>query len=130
MPGFCRPSHNCNYYAIGFWKTDQIVTLGIFHVIDPTNSYTSILHIHSAINNTWLTGLLSWSKFCRPCKFMTETMAPILRVLHGKHICESGIHPSDSEMSLRPSKHVLGQWLALLRFMVSPNNPDVSCMLA
>ena len=36
-------------YVTGFWKTDQIVTLGLFHFIGPANSYTCTLHIHSAI---------------------------------------------------------------------------------
>ena len=33
----------------GIWKTDQIVTLILFHFIDPANSYTCTLHIHSSI---------------------------------------------------------------------------------
>ena len=33
----------------GFWKTDQIVTLGLFHFIGPANGYTFTLHIHRAI---------------------------------------------------------------------------------
>ena len=37
------------YYVIGFWKTDQIVTLGLFHFIGRANGYTCTLHIHSAI---------------------------------------------------------------------------------
>ena len=32
----------------GFWKTDQIVTLGLLHFTGPTNGYTHTLHIHSA----------------------------------------------------------------------------------
>ena len=28
-----------------FWKTDQIVTLGLFHLIGPANSYTHTLSI-------------------------------------------------------------------------------------
>ena len=34
-------------YVTGFWKTDQIVTLGLFHFIGQTNGYTRTLHIHS-----------------------------------------------------------------------------------
>ena len=37
-------------FVIGFWKTNQIVTLGVFHFIGPANSYTHMLSIHSAIN--------------------------------------------------------------------------------
>ena len=36
-------------YVTGFWKTDQIVTLGQFHFIGPANGYTHTLHIHTAI---------------------------------------------------------------------------------
>ena len=45
----------CNYMIIiftivtGFWKTDRIVTLGLFHFIGPANGYTHTLHIHTAI---------------------------------------------------------------------------------
>ena len=35
-------------YVTGFGKTDQNVTLGLFHFIGPTNGYTRTLHIHSA----------------------------------------------------------------------------------
>ena len=35
-------------YVTGFWKTNQIVTLSLFHFIGPTNGYTRTLHIHSA----------------------------------------------------------------------------------
>ena len=31
----------------GFWKTDQNVTLGLFHFIGQTNDYIRTLHIHS-----------------------------------------------------------------------------------
>ena len=39
-----------NYvYVTGFWKTDRIVTLGLFHFIGPANGYTHTLHIHTVI---------------------------------------------------------------------------------
>ena len=31
-------------YVTGFWKTDQIVTSGLFYFIGPTNDYTCKLH--------------------------------------------------------------------------------------
>ena len=37
------------YHDIICEKTDQIVTLGLFHFIGPANSYTHTLPIHSAI---------------------------------------------------------------------------------
>ena len=43
----------------GFWKTDQIVTLRLFHFIGPGNGYTCTLHIHTQCHyQAWLTGLL------------------------------------------------------------------------
>ena len=36
-------------YVTGFWKTDQIVTLGLFHFIGPANGYTCTLHTYSTI---------------------------------------------------------------------------------
>ena len=44
----------------GFWKTDQIVTLGLFHFVGPVDGYTHTLHIHSAI--TRLGGLVCFSR--------------------------------------------------------------------
>ena len=51
----------------------------------------------------WLTGLLFWREFYQHCKFMTETMEPMECATWKAW---SGIHPSDSETSLRPSKNV------------------------
>ena len=40
--------YNHNWlYVIEFWKTDQIITLGLLHFIGHTNGYTRTLHIHS-----------------------------------------------------------------------------------
>ena len=47
-------------YVTGFWKTDQIVTLGLFHFIGPANGYAHTLHIHNAI--TRLGGLVCFSR--------------------------------------------------------------------
>ena len=46
-------------YVTGFWKTNQIVTLGLFF-IGPANGHTRTLHIHSAI--TRLGGLVCFSR--------------------------------------------------------------------
>ena len=59
----------------GFWKTDQIVTLGLFHFIAPANGYTCTLHIHSAI--TRLGWLVCFSRASLPTKCTTETMGPV-----------------------------------------------------
>ena len=47
----------------GFWKTDQIVTLGralgLFHFIGPTNGYTRTLYTHSQCQHqAWSIGQL------------------------------------------------------------------------
>ena len=44
----------------GLWRTDRIVTLGLFHFIGPANGYTCTLHIHSEI--TRLGGLVCFSR--------------------------------------------------------------------
>ena len=36
-------------YVTGFWKANQIVTLGLFRFVVPANGYTHTLHIHSAV---------------------------------------------------------------------------------
>ena len=56
--------YNIHAYVTGYWKTDQIVTLGLFHFIGPANGYTCTLHIQSAITRLgYIKGLLFWSKF-------------------------------------------------------------------
>ena len=44
----------------GFWKTERVITLGIFHFIGPANGYTCTLHIHNAI--TRLSSLVCFSR--------------------------------------------------------------------
>ena len=44
--------HTCMHVAIlayvsGFWKSDQIVTLGLFHFIGPASGYTYTLYMHT-----------------------------------------------------------------------------------
>ena len=87
----------------GFWKTDQIVTLGIFHFIGPANCYTCTLHIHSAITRFGYLVCFSRASFAKPVNSQLRQWDP-WRVLHGRHGSE--IHPGDREMLLRSSKHV------------------------
>ena len=47
-------------YVTGFWKTNRIVTLGLFDFIGPANGHTYTLHIYSAI--TRLDGLVCFSR--------------------------------------------------------------------
>ena len=37
-------------YMIGFWKSNQNVTLGLFHYIAPANSHTHILATHALLH--------------------------------------------------------------------------------
>ena len=37
-------------FVTGYWKTDQIVTLGLFHFIGPADSYTHTLPMHCCID--------------------------------------------------------------------------------
>ena len=88
----------------GFWKTDRIVTLGLFHFIGPANGYTCTQHIRSAF--TRLGGLVCFSRasFADPVKFMTETMGST-GALHGRH---AWVLSSSQwwKTSLTPFKHV------------------------
>ena len=34
----------------GYWKTDRIVTLGLFHFIGPADGYTHTLPMHCCID--------------------------------------------------------------------------------
>ena len=90
-------------YVTGFWKTDQIVILGLFHFIGPANGHTRILHIHSAI--TRLGGLVCFSRvsFADHVNSWLRQWDP-WGALHGRHGFE--IHPSVGETSPTPFKHV------------------------
>ena len=46
------------YYVTGFWKTNPIVALGLFHFIGAANSY-----IHKLPFIVPLSGLADWSDF-------------------------------------------------------------------
>ena len=85
----------------GFWITDQIVTLGLFHFIGPANGYTCTLHIHSAIIR--LGWLVCFSRFAGSVNSQLRQWDS-WRVLHGRHGSE--IYPSDRETSLTSLKHV------------------------
>ena len=47
---FRKSSHIYNYVT-AFWKTEQIVTLGLFHFIAPAHTYIHALPMHSAITS-------------------------------------------------------------------------------
>ena len=48
-------------YVTGFWKTDQIVTLGLFHLIGPV--IATLIHYPFTVA---LPGLTDWSAFLEP----------------------------------------------------------------
>ena len=58
--------HLISSYVTGFWKTNQIVTLGLFHFIGPANGHTHTLHIHSAITRLGELVCFSIASFADP----------------------------------------------------------------
>ena len=109
----------CIQYVTGFWKTDRIVTLGLFHLIGPANGYTYTLHIHSAIIRLgWLVCFL-YNDFCQSCKFMTETMGPMEGATWKAWVWNSPQWWGDISYAIQAC---LGLWLALLGPIASPNS--------
>ena len=53
-------------HVTGFWKTDRIVTLGLFHFIGTctANGYTCTVHYIYTVS---LAGLADWSAFLEFC---------------------------------------------------------------
>ena len=83
------------------------------------HSYT----IHSRCHyQAWLTGLLSGASFSNPVNLLLRQWDP-WKAPHGRYGSE--LHPSDSEMSPRPSKHVWAYgWHFLDSYIASPNSPN------
>ena len=90
-------------YVTGFWKTDRIVTLGLFHFIGPANGYTHTLHIHTAIIRLGWLVCFSRATFADPVNSWVGQWDP-WRALHGRHGCE--IHHRDRGTSITPFKRV------------------------
>ena len=90
-------------YVTGFWKTDQIVTLGLSHFIGPANGYTCALYIHSAITRLGWLVCFSRAGFADTVNSQLRQWDP-WRALHGRHGSE--IHPSERETSATTSRHV------------------------
>ena len=105
----------------GFWKTDQIVTLGLFHFIGPANGYTCTLHIHSAITRLGWLVCFSRASFADPLNSWLRQLDP-WRALCGRHGCN--VYPNDRETSVDAIQPCLGLWLALLGPIASPNSPN------
>ena len=87
----------------GFWKTDRIVTLGLFHFIGPANGYTHTLHIHTAIVRLGWLVCFSRATFADPVNSWVGQWDP-WRALHRRHGCE--IHPRDGGTSITPFRRV------------------------
>ena len=108
-------------YVTEVWKTNWIVTLGLFHFIGLANGYTCTLHIHSAI--TKLGSLVCFSRTCfaNLVNSWLRQWDP-WRALHERHGCE--IHPRDRETSINAIQACSGLWLALLAPIASPNSAN------
>ena len=80
-----------------FWKTDQIVTLGLFHFVGLANGYMHTLPIHNAIIRL---GWMIWFSRMSFADYVNSWLKQWVpwRAPHGRHWSE--IHPSGSEMSL------------------------------
>ena len=118
---YSRSSIVWHLYVTGFWKTDRIVTLGLFHFIGPANGYTHTLHIHTAIIRLGRLVCFSRATFADPVNSWLGQWDP-WRALHGRHGCE--IHPSDGGDVYYAIQACLGLWLALLGLIASPNGPN------
>ena len=107
-------------YVTVFLITEQIVTVGLFHFSGSANSYTRTLHICAQCHyQTWLTGVLFWSKFCQPCLFTTKTMGSTEGATWKEWVWNS---TSDGKTSLKSSKHV---WTyGTLGLIASPNSSN------
>ena len=104
----------------GLWKTDQIVTLGLFHFISPANGYTCTLHIHSTVTRLGELVYFSRASFANPVNSWLRQWDP-WGMLYGRHGSE--IHPSDGETSLTPFKHVWTYgWHFWDLYIASPNS--------
>ena len=126
----------------GWWKTDQSVTR-----TRPIPFYWSSYWLHSYTTHTQchyqalLNGLLFWSKFCQPCKFITGTMRLMegttwkawVSFTHAFHVVPSTgpivvlLFWISQQWYWGDSYAIeacLGLWLALLGFIASPNSPN------
>ena len=118
-------SYTQTTYVTRFWKTDWIVTLGLFHFIGPADGYTCTLHIHSAITRLGWLVCFSRVSFADPVNSWLRQWDP-WRVLHGRHECE--VHPSNRETSINAIKTCLGLWLVLMGLIASTNSPNIGLM--
>ena len=127
------PGHKCHRYIIeiiilctvhiyayvtGLRKTDQIVTLGLFHFSGPANGHTRTLHILSRLGGlvcfsrvSFANPINSWLRQWDPCggcyiDGFGLKFTPVVRdVLYALQAC-------------------LGLWLALLGPIANPNSPN------
>ena len=107
-------------YVTGFWKTDHIVTLGLFHFIGPGNGYTCILHIHSAIT------MLGWLVCFTRASFANPVNSWLRQWIHGGATWKTWVWNSpqgwgDVSYAIQVC---LSLWLALVGPIASPNSPN------
>ena len=108
-------------YLTGFLKDDWIFTVSLFLFIGPANGYTCTLHIHNAISGLGWLVCFSRASSAGPVNWRLRQWDP-WRALHGTHGCK--IHPRGRETSINAIQACLGQWLALLGPIASPNGPN------
>ena len=109
----------------GYWKTNQNVTLGLFHFVGPGNRHTHTLPVHCCINRlSWLV-CFSRAGFVNHVKSQLRQWGP-WRELDGGYGCD--IHPV-LVRHLLLGRACLGLWPALLGLIEPPNSPVGSCNL-
>ena len=111
--------HPCIYNCDWILKTDRNVTLGLFHFIDPADSYTHTLPVHCCINR------LSWLVCFSRAGFADHVKSRLRqwgswRALHGRY--GSVIYLVLVRNLLGDLGLSIGLWLALLGLISIQNS--------
>ena len=108
-------------YVNGFWKTNRIVTLGLFHFIGPANGYTCTLHKHSTITRlAWLV-CFSRASFADPVNSWLKHWDPWGGTTWKAWVWNSLQWWGDVCYAIEAC---LGIWLALLGLIANLNTPN------
>ena len=108
-------------YVTGFWKTDWIVTLGLFYFIGPANVYTYTLHIHSAITRLGWLVCFSRASFANPVISWLRQWDSWGHYMEGMGLILTPVFRGDVSDAIQAC---LGLWLALLEPIANPNSPN------
>ena len=106
-------------YVTGFWKTDWIVILGLFHFSGPANGCTCTLHIHSAITKLCRMVCFSRASFDDPVNSLLRQRDP-WGYTWNAWVWNSSSDWGDISYAIQT---YLGIWLALLGPIASQNYP-------